>query len=360
MDTKDEADQGAAFEDAGTALRRSEARKSAILDSVLDCIVTIDATGDVIEFNAAAERTFGYTKAEAIGRPLADLIVPPRLRDAHRAGLAHFLETGEGPLLGRLIEITAIRSDGTEFPVELAITAIRSDGPTIFTGVLRDITLRRQTAEATARLAAIVTASDDAIVSVTPDGIIVTWNAGAERLYGFAAKDMIGHNIAQSVPSDKHQELLSILERVRSRDRVDTFETQRLRQDGTRVDISLAVSPITDPSGHVIGASAIARNITERKRAEAEMRRLNDEIERQRLRVFRATMTTVHDIVNNLLNSLQLIRMEAEGRLPAEMLAQFDRLIAEAVSKLRTLSDLKTVNEKGMEIGFGIDYPDSP
>jgi PAS domain S-box-containing protein len=359
MDTKDEADQGAA-EDAGTALRRSEARKSAILDSVLDCIVTIDATGDVIEFNAAAERTFGYTKAEAIGRPLADLIVPPRLRDAHRAGLAHFLETGEGPLLGRLIEITAIRSDGTEFPVELAITAIRSDGPTIFTGVLRDITLRRQTAEATARLAAIVTASDDAIVSVTPDGIIVTWNAGAERLYGFAAKDMIGHNIAQSVPSDKRQELLSILQRVRSRDRVDTFETQRLRQDGTRVDISLAVSPITDPSGHVIGASAIARNITERKRAEAEMRRLNDEIERQRLRVFRATMTTVHDIVNNLLNSLQLIRMEAEGRLPAEMLTQFDRLIAEAVSKLRTLSDLKTVNEKGMEIGFGIDYPDSP
>src|SRR5947207_615912 len=107
MDTKDEADQGAAFEDAGTALRRSETRKSAILDSVLDCIVTIDATGDVIEFNAAAERTFGYTKAEAMGRPLADLIVPPRLRDAHRAGLAHFLETGEGPLLGRLIEITA-------------------------------------------------------------------------------------------------------------------------------------------------------------------------------------------------------------------------------------------------------------
>ena len=106
---------------------QSEARKAAILDSVLDCIVTMDADGKVIEFNAAAERTFGYTKAEVMGRPLADVIIPPALRAAHTAGLARYLATGEGPLLGKVIEVTAMRSDGTEFPVELAITAIRSD-----------------------------------------------------------------------------------------------------------------------------------------------------------------------------------------------------------------------------------------
>ena len=115
---------------------------SAVLDSVLDCIITMDADGKVIEFNAASERTFGYTKAEAIGHTLADLIVPPALRDAHAAGLARYLATGQGQLLGRLVEMTAIRSDGSEIPVELAITAIRSDRAPIFTGVLRDITER--------------------------------------------------------------------------------------------------------------------------------------------------------------------------------------------------------------------------
>jgi two-component system cell cycle sensor histidine kinase/response regulator CckA len=346
-------------EGAHTALRRSEARKAAVLDSVLDCIVTIDATGNVIEFNAAAERTFGYTKAEAMGRLLADLIIPAALRDAHRAGLAHYLTTGEGPLLGQLIEIAALRSDGTEFPVELAITAIRTDGPAIFTGVLRDITIRRQTEETTARLAAIVTSSDDAIISTTLEGIIVTWNAGAERVYGYAASDMIGHNIARFVPSDKRAELVPILQQVGVGNRVKSFETQRLRRDGSRVDISLTVSPITDPTGRVIGASTIARDITERKRTESEVRRLNDEIQRQRLRVFKATMTTVHDIVNNLLTSLQLVRLEAEGRLSAEQLTQFDRMIADAAGKLRTLGDLETVTEKEMEIGTGIDYPDT-
>ena len=123
---------------------------AALLDSVLDCIITMDADGKVIEFNAASERTFGYTKAEAIGHTLADLIVPPALRDAHAAGLARYLATGQGQLLGNLVEMTAMRSDGSEIPVELAITAIRSDRAPIFTGVLRDITARSR-AEAAIR-----------------------------------------------------------------------------------------------------------------------------------------------------------------------------------------------------------------
>src|ERR1700682_1576393 len=109
----------------GTLLRRRIAdleASAAVLDSALDCIITMNADGRVIEFNAAAERTFGYTKADAIGRALTDLIIPPPLRDAHRAGLARYLATGEGPLIGKLIEITAVRSDGTEILVELAVT----------------------------------------------------------------------------------------------------------------------------------------------------------------------------------------------------------------------------------------------
>jgi two-component system, cell cycle sensor histidine kinase and response regulator CckA len=117
----------------------------AILDSALDCIITMDARGVVREFNPAAERVFGYTRAEAVGRELAELIVPPQLRDRHRQGLAHYLRTGEGPVLGRRIEIAGVRRDGAEILVELAITAFRIGDEPVFTAYLRDITERVQT-----------------------------------------------------------------------------------------------------------------------------------------------------------------------------------------------------------------------
>jgi two-component system, cell cycle sensor histidine kinase and response regulator CckA len=126
------------------ALRALEARKSAILESALDCLVTMDHQGRVVEFNPAAEQVFGYRRDQALGQPMAELIIPPSLRDAHRAGLKHYLETGEGPVLGHRLELTAVRADGTEFPVELAITKVKLPGPPVFTAYLRDITDRKR------------------------------------------------------------------------------------------------------------------------------------------------------------------------------------------------------------------------
>jgi two-component system cell cycle sensor histidine kinase/response regulator CckA len=121
---------------------RLEAFNRAILNTALDCIITIDSSGRVREFNPAAERVFGFTREEAVGQELAELIVPPALRAKHRQGLAHYLKTGEGPVLGRRIEINAIRSDGSEILVELAITPFEIDGSPFFTAYLRDITER--------------------------------------------------------------------------------------------------------------------------------------------------------------------------------------------------------------------------
>ena len=109
-------------------LRASDERTRASLKAALDGIITIDATGRVAEFNPAAEEIFAYTRVEAVGRELADLIVPPAVREAHRRGLARCVATGQGPILGKRIEMTAVRADGTEFPVERAITSIVSDG----------------------------------------------------------------------------------------------------------------------------------------------------------------------------------------------------------------------------------------
>jgi PAS domain S-box-containing protein len=124
-------------------LRDSEARNTAILEAALDCIVSMDHEGNITEWNPAAQRTFGFTRSESVGRKMAELIIPPSLRDAHRKGLARYLSTGEGQVIGKRIEITAVRKDGSEFPVELAITPVKSEGPPTFTGYLRDITDRK-------------------------------------------------------------------------------------------------------------------------------------------------------------------------------------------------------------------------
>lgn len=129
---------------AEEAVRASEARKSAMLEASLDCIVSMDSAGRVLEFNAAAERTFGYSAEEAVGREMAELIVPPALRDSHRAGIKRYLQTGEAHVLNRRLEITGMRSDGSEFPVELTITRIALDGPPTFTGFIRDISVRKR------------------------------------------------------------------------------------------------------------------------------------------------------------------------------------------------------------------------
>jgi PAS domain S-box-containing protein len=125
------------------ALRAKEARHRAMLDAALDCVVTMDHEGRVVDFNPAAERTFGYRAGDAIGREMAELIVPPELRERHRRGLARYLASEEPVLLDRRLEITGMRADGTKFPVELTITRIDLPGPPTFTGYLRDITERR-------------------------------------------------------------------------------------------------------------------------------------------------------------------------------------------------------------------------
>src|SRR5437868_6586937 len=140
-----------------------------ILDNALDCIITMGQDGRVLEFNPAAERVFGFTRADAIGKELAELIIPPRMREQHRRGLAHYLRTGEGPVLGRRIEINGLRRDGTEILVELAITPFKADGALLFTGYLRDITDRRRDEQARRHLAAIVESSGDAVISTDLD-----------------------------------------------------------------------------------------------------------------------------------------------------------------------------------------------
>src|SRR5436190_6790384 len=199
----------------------------AILECALDCIITMDAKGRVVEFNPAAERVFGFTRTEAVGKDLAELIIPVPFRERHRQGLRHYIKTGEGPVLGRRTEIKALRADGSEILVELAIAPFKFQDEAVFTAYLRDITHRKRGEHARQRLAAIVESSGDAIVSKDLNGIITSWNEGAERLFGYRSDEIIGKPVTILIPQDRQDEEPGILERIRRGERLEHYETVR-------------------------------------------------------------------------------------------------------------------------------------
>ena len=278
------------------ALRDSEARKSAILETALDPIISMDHAGRIQEFNPAAERVFGYRRAEVLGREMAEVIIPAHLREQHRRGLARYLAGGESRVLNQRLELTALRADQTEFPIELAIARMPTGGPPLFTGFLRDISDRVR-AEATQRhLSAIVLSSQDAIIGKTLDGTITSWNPGAERMYGYSADEIVGQPVSVLAPADRPDELPAILARLRDGERLTYHETVCMTKDGRHLDVSLSMSPLEDANGRVVGAATIARDITAQKRSEALIRSLNADLER---RVLERT-AQLEDTVNEL------------------------------------------------------------
>jgi two-component system cell cycle sensor histidine kinase/response regulator CckA len=261
---------------AKQALEESEARRQALLDSALDCIVCTDDQGKIIDFNAAAERTFRVSRAAVLGKDLSETILPPALRDRHRRELFASSVSSGIAVIGNRLETRALRSDGSEFPAELTVTSIVVKKKTTFILYVRDITARKRAEEAVVWLAAIVESSRDAIIGQDLDGQITSWNRGAELMYDYAADEVIGKNIRLLVPASRSFEDASIHEGRKVGRRVENFETVRTTKSGKQLDVSLTVSPVLDSQGTVVGASIIARDITARKVAEEALRKANE------------------------------------------------------------------------------------
>jgi PAS domain S-box-containing protein len=252
-------------------VRDSEARVRAVLNSALTAVIVIDVTGKVIDWNPRAEHLFGWTRTEALGQELAEMIVPPARRQAHRNGLQHYRATGEGPVLNRLIELSALHRDGREFPVELSISPMNAGSTVTFCGFITDITERKREEKTRAQLAAIVESSEDAIISKTLEGVITSWNPGAEKLFGYVAAECIGQPMLKLFPPERAAEEREILAKIAAGESVEHFDTVRLAKDGRRMDVSVTISPIRDGHGSVTGASTIARDIADRKQAEGKV-----------------------------------------------------------------------------------------
>jgi PAS domain S-box-containing protein len=242
---------------------------AAIVESSDDAIVSKTLDGTILSWNAAAERIFGYSAPEMVGSSIYKLI-PPELHGDEGDILARI---GQGEHIARF-ETIRRHKNGSLFPIELSISPVRDDSGTIIgaSSIKRDVSERRRALETSSRLAAIVESSDDAIVSKALDGTVLTWNAAAERIYGYQAAEMVGRSIYDLVPNDLRSEEQSILERVGRGEHVAHYETRRCRKDGTQLDISLTLSPIRGGGGEIIGASSIQRDISERRRAEEALR----------------------------------------------------------------------------------------
>jgi len=258
------------------ALEESEARRQALLDSALDCIISTDDQGKIIDFNAAAERTFRVSRSAVLGKDLLDTILPADLRDRYRSELLTVSVSAGIDVLGNRLETRALRSDGTEFPAEITITTVSVNKTPIFIIYVRDITARKRAEEAVVWLAAIVESSRDAIIGKDLSGKITSWNKSAQLMYGYTAEEVIGKSILLLVPPDRSQEVCKVLDELRAGRRLENFETVRIARNGKRLIVSLTISPVLDAYGTVIGGSIIARDISDRQANEEALRRANE------------------------------------------------------------------------------------
>jgi two-component system, cell cycle sensor histidine kinase and response regulator CckA len=245
-------------------------RYRALLEAAPDAMVVVDQSSNIVLVNTQAEKLFGYGRDELIGQP-AEILVSEHFRSQHNAQYSRFLAPApERPTVAGL-ELFGLRKDGSEFPIEIRLSPVETKQGVLVSSAIRDISDRRRTEEDLRRLASIVTCSDDAILSKTMDGIITSWNAGAERMYGYSAVEAVGKPVSMLVLADRPNEFLRILERLKQNEIVDHFETRCARRDGKEFDIEITASPIRDAMERVVGVSIIGRDISVRKAAEKHM-----------------------------------------------------------------------------------------
>ncbi len=261
-----------------------------LLEALPDATVAVDRDGVMVQVNSQVQELFGYDRDQLIGQKV-EILIPESYRSQHHQHRDGFAKTPKTRRMGADIDLYARRRDGSQFPVEISLSPVSSQGGWFVLSAIRDISdrvriadeLRRanevlhqktaeQIGEYRSRLASIIDSSEDAILSKDLKGIITSWNRGAERMYGYKPEEVIGKSISILTPSDRPDEITEILNKIKRGEVIEHYESVRVTKDGRQLNVSISVSPLVNAIGEIVGASAIARDITAQKHAESQLR----------------------------------------------------------------------------------------
>lgn len=277
--------------DGADELVHAERRFRALLEAAPDAMVIVDRAGRILLVNAQTESMFGYERSALLGQPV-ELLVPPRFRTPHQFHREGYGSHPQVRPMGAGLELFGLRKDGSEFPVEISLSPLQEDDGPLFSAAVRDVSERRAADKKIRDLAAIVSSSQDAISTMTLDGRITSWNAGAERLYGYAEAEVVGRTMALLMSEDGRADYGNLIGRLAAGEQVEHVETLRVAKDGRLVDVDVTLSPLRDGQGVVVGAAAIARDISELSRAQRELTELYQQQQRIALTLQHALMGT--------------------------------------------------------------------
>jgi PAS domain S-box-containing protein len=261
-----------------------------LLETLPDAIVAVDQTGTIVQVNSQTQELFGYGRDELMGQKI-EMLVPDRYRRQHQHHRKNFAEVPKTRRMGADLDLYGRRHNGSEFPVEISLSPLSTDKGTFVLSAIRDISdrkrmaeelrraneeLHRKTAEQLgeyrARLASIIDSSEDAILSKDLNGLITSWNRGAEHIYGYTHEEAVGKHMSLLTPGDRTDEIPEILRKIERGETVEHHESVRVTKDGRQLNVSISVSPLRDATDKVVGASVIARDITAQKRSEGQLR----------------------------------------------------------------------------------------
>ena len=301
-----------------------------LVEAAPDAILGVRDDGTIVLVNAQTLELFGFRRDELIGQPI-EILVPPSARHRHPALRDGYFAHPTTRPMGAEMELAGRRKDGTEFPAEISLSAIDTEHGLLVAAAVRDGTRRKE--------AAIVNSSRDSIMSMDVNGIVGSWNRGAEELYGYRAAEIVGRAVWDLVPPEALEQERALFAKVVAGEAVADYETTRVVADGTLVHIARTMAPITDAAGDVVGVSSFARDVSERKRVEQERRQLEDRLHQsERLESLGQLAGGVAHDFNNLLSVILNYASFVEEELGDNETVRADveeiRLAAERAARL--------------------------